>query len=209
MTRSGAHLVIADFNLDGAKRVSDEAAKLSSPEFTVAERVDLASAESLAGAVRRTIQEFGGIDFIVNTAAVYPVPSSGAELSEAEWAKTFQVNVTGTLLARAAEWVFEDQKLPCSLVLTSSANAVVTKKGSEAYDTSKTALNHLIHELAIKLGPTVRVNGIAPATVVARINNVSARSRDAIARQIQDCLLRLGLNGGAATSSLPFMPNAR
>jgi NAD(P)-dependent dehydrogenase (short-subunit alcohol dehydrogenase family) len=53
------------------------------------------------------------------------------------------------------------------MVLTSSANAVVPKKGSEAYDTSKTALNHLIRELSIKLGPHVRVNGIAPATVVA------------------------------------------
>jgi NAD(P)-dependent dehydrogenase (short-subunit alcohol dehydrogenase family) len=53
------------------------------------------------------------------------------------------------------------------MVLTSSANAVVPKKGSEAYDTSKTALNHLIRELAIKLSPYVRVNGIAPATVVA------------------------------------------
>jgi NAD(P)-dependent dehydrogenase (short-subunit alcohol dehydrogenase family) len=53
------------------------------------------------------------------------------------------------------------------MVLTSSANAVVPKKGSEAYDTGKAALNHLIRELSIKLGPTVRVNGIAPATVVA------------------------------------------
>jgi NAD(P)-dependent dehydrogenase (short-subunit alcohol dehydrogenase family) len=53
------------------------------------------------------------------------------------------------------------------MVLTSSANAVVPKKGSEAYDTSKTALNHLIRELAIELSPQVRVNGIAPATVVA------------------------------------------
>jgi NAD(P)-dependent dehydrogenase (short-subunit alcohol dehydrogenase family) len=44
---------------------------------------------------------------------------------------------------------------------------VVPKEGSEAYDTSKTALNHLIRELAIKLSPHVRVNGIAPATVVA------------------------------------------
>jgi NAD(P)-dependent dehydrogenase (short-subunit alcohol dehydrogenase family) len=52
-------------------------------------------------------------------------------------------------------------------VLTSSANAVVPKKGSEAYDISKTALNHLIRELAIRLSPYVRVNGIAPATVVA------------------------------------------
>jgi NAD(P)-dependent dehydrogenase (short-subunit alcohol dehydrogenase family) len=53
------------------------------------------------------------------------------------------------------------------MVLTGSANAVVPKKGSEAYDTSKAALNHLIRELSISLSPIVRVNGIAPATVVA------------------------------------------
>jgi len=76
--------------------------------------------------------------------------------------------VTGNyLLAEQTKWVFEDQNLPVAMVLTSSANAVVPKKGSEAYDTSKTALNHLIRELAIRLSPTVRVNGIAPATVVA------------------------------------------
>jgi len=44
---------------------------------------------------------------------------------------------------------------------------VVSKWGSEAYDSSKAALNHLIRELAVRLGPNVRVNGIAPATVVA------------------------------------------
>jgi NAD(P)-dependent dehydrogenase (short-subunit alcohol dehydrogenase family) len=76
--------------------------------------------------------------------------------------------VTGNyMLARQTEWVFKDQSLPSAMVLTGSANAVVPKKGSEAYDTSKAALNHLVRELSIKLGPLVRVNGIAPATVVA------------------------------------------
>jgi NAD(P)-dependent dehydrogenase (short-subunit alcohol dehydrogenase family) len=51
--------------------------------------------------------------------------------------------------------------------VTTSANAVVSKKGSVAYDTSKAAANHLIRELAIELSPLVRVNGVAPATVVA------------------------------------------
>ena len=51
-------------------------------------------------------------------------------------------------------------------MLTSSANAVVPKHGSEAYDVSKAALSHLIRELSISLAPTVRVNGISPATVV-------------------------------------------
>ena len=51
-------------------------------------------------------------------------------------------------------------------MLTSSANAVVAKHGSEAYDVSKAALSHLVRELAIALAPQVRVNGISPATVV-------------------------------------------
>jgi hypothetical protein len=52
------------------------------------------------------------------------------------------------------------------LVLTTSANAAVAKKGSVAYDVSKAAGNHLVRELAIELAPLVRVNGVAPATVV-------------------------------------------
>jgi NAD(P)-dependent dehydrogenase (short-subunit alcohol dehydrogenase family) len=60
------------------------------------------------------------------------------------------------------------QRLPASIVLTSSANAIVPKYGSEPYDVSKAALNHLIRELAMRFGPMgARVNGIAPATVVA------------------------------------------
>ena len=39
--------------------------------------------------------------------------------------------------------------------------------GSLAYDSSKAALNHLVRELAIELAPLVRVNALAPATVVA------------------------------------------
>jgi len=168
LAKKGAHLVVADFDVEGAKKIAAEAGALGSPEFAAHTAVDLASSQSLAEATRFTILQFGGIDGIVNTAAIYPVPGSDGELSDALWAKTFLVNVTGNyLLARETAWVFSDQNLTASIVLSSSANAVVPKKGSEAYDTSKTALNHLIRELAIKLGPLVRVNGIAPATVVA------------------------------------------
>ena len=168
LARKGAHLVVADFDEPGAQKVADEAGALSSAEFVASTAVDLSSSESLSEAARFTVLRFGGIDVIINTAAIYPVPGPDGELTEAQWAKTFVVNVTGNyLVAQKTRWVFEDQHLPASMVLTSSANAIIAKKGSEAYDSSKTALNHLIHELAIKLGPTVRVNGIAPATVVA------------------------------------------
>ncbi len=168
LARKGAHVVVADFDQQGAKKVAAEASTLSSPEFVAHALVDLRSAASLAEATDFTISQFGGLDIIVNTAAIYPMPGADGELSDSQWIQTFLVNVTGNYhLARQTEWVFKDQGLPAAMVLTSSANAVVPKEGSEAYDASKTALNHLIREVSIKLGPQVRVNGIAPATVVA------------------------------------------
>jgi NAD(P)-dependent dehydrogenase (short-subunit alcohol dehydrogenase family) len=166
--RKGAHVVVADFDEPGARKVAEEIGALASPEFVAPTRVDLGSSASLAETTNFTVSQFGGLDIVVNTAAIYPVPGADGELTEAQWAQTFLVNVTGNyLLAQQTDWVFKDQGLPAAMVLTSSANAVVPKKGSEAYDTSKAALNHLIRELSIKLGPHVRVNGIAPATVVA------------------------------------------
>jgi NAD(P)-dependent dehydrogenase (short-subunit alcohol dehydrogenase family) len=69
-------------------------------------------------------------------------------------------------LCDEAAKVFAVQDLEASIVLTSSANAVVPKRGSEAYDVSKAALSHLVRELAVSLAPKIRVNGISPATVV-------------------------------------------
>ncbi len=88
-------------------------------------------------------------------------------ITDSMWAVTLNVNVTANyILADEADKLFKQQDLPVTLVLTSSANAVVAKKGSEAYDVSKAALSHLVRELAITLAPRVRVNGISPATVV-------------------------------------------
>jgi rhamnose utilization protein RhaD (predicted bifunctional aldolase and dehydrogenase)/NAD(P)-dependent dehydrogenase (short-subunit alcohol dehydrogenase family) len=166
--RKGAHILVADFDEQGASKVVNEAGAIASPEFFAHTRVDLGSSASVAEAAHFTISQFGGLDIVVNTAAIYPVPGGDGELADAQWAQTFLVNVTGNyFLARQTEWIFKDQGLPAAVVLTSSANAVVPKNGSEAYDTSKAALNHLIRELSIRLGPHVRVNGIAPATVVA------------------------------------------
>ena len=168
LARKGAHVIVADLEEHAARKVSDEIGTISSPEFVAATAADLGSSESLASAIDFAVSKFGGLDIIVNTAAIYPVPDAGTDVSDAQWAKTFLVNVTGNyLLARTVEQVIKDQNLPVTMVLTSSANAVVPKKGSEAYDTSKAALSHLIRELAIKLSPRVRVNGVAPATVVA------------------------------------------
>jgi rhamnose utilization protein RhaD (predicted bifunctional aldolase and dehydrogenase)/NAD(P)-dependent dehydrogenase (short-subunit alcohol dehydrogenase family) len=168
LARRGAQVIIADRDEKGAETVAEEVSRISSAEMTMAVSLDITSRESIAKALRETVLRFGGLDVLINTAAIFPVPSSDGKLAEDAWTKTFTINITGNyLLADEARRVFNDQKLPAAIVLTSSANAVVPKHGSEAYDVSKSAVNQLIRELAVGMSPLVRVNGIAPATVVA------------------------------------------
>jgi rhamnose utilization protein RhaD (predicted bifunctional aldolase and dehydrogenase)/NAD(P)-dependent dehydrogenase (short-subunit alcohol dehydrogenase family) len=166
IARRGGHVIVADQNAAGAEAVANEAAALSSKEMVMSAALDLTSRDSIASALHATVERFGGIDAVVNTAAIFPTPAPGTA-TEDVWGRTLHINVTSNyVLAEEAAKILTDQALAASIVLTSSANAVVPKRGSEAYDVSKTAINHLIRELAIGLGPHIRVNGIAPATVI-------------------------------------------
>ena len=112
------------------------------------------------------IDTYGGLDVLINTAALFPSSEDG-QITDKQWEATLALNVTSNfLLVDEASRILRDQNLEASVVLTSSANSVVPKRGSEAYDVSKAALNHLVRELAISLSPKIRVNGISPATVV-------------------------------------------
>jgi len=110
---------------------------------------------------------YGGFDSIIVTAGVFWPSDTTGHIPDDKWAFTFGVNVTGSyIVGDEAAKTWKEQGLQGQLVLTTSANAAVAKKGSIAYDTSKAAANHLVRELAIELAPIVRVNGVAPATVV-------------------------------------------
>jgi rhamnose utilization protein RhaD (predicted bifunctional aldolase and dehydrogenase)/NAD(P)-dependent dehydrogenase (short-subunit alcohol dehydrogenase family) len=167
MATRGGHVVVADANAAAAGDAAREAAALSSTEMVHAIALDLMSRDTIAAAMRSAVLHFGGFDILVNTAAIFPTPEPGTP-PETTWSTTLGINVSSNfVLAQEAARVFEAQKLQASIVLTSSANAVVPKAGSEAYDVSKAAINHLVRELAIGLGPLVRVNAIAPATTIA------------------------------------------
>ena len=162
----GAHVVVADRDQESAARVADEVKAITGKEGAAASPVDIRSRESIREALKQTVGEFGGVDVLVNTAALFPSSPTGV-ISDAQWALTLEVNVTANfLLVEEVGKLFREQGLTASVVLTSSANAVVPKRGSEAYDVSKAALSHLIRELAVSQSPNVRVNGISPATVV-------------------------------------------
>jgi rhamnose utilization protein RhaD (predicted bifunctional aldolase and dehydrogenase)/NAD(P)-dependent dehydrogenase (short-subunit alcohol dehydrogenase family) len=162
----GAHVVVADRDVKGADQTVAAVQASAGKESAIATPVDIRDRESLRESLRQVVKTYGGFDILINTAAIFPAPPDGRVTDEL-WALTLDLNVTANFrLAEEAAAIFREQKLDASVVLTSSANAVVAKRGSEAYDVSKAAVSHLVRELAIALSPDVRVNGISPATVV-------------------------------------------
>ena len=162
----GASVMVADRDGKSAEAVASEIGAMAGRESVGWATIDIRDRKTIQAALKETVRQFGGIDILINTAALFP-SSPDQVISDAQWALTLEVNVTANyLIADEAAKLFCDQALDASVVLTSSANAVVAKRGSEAYDVSKAALSHLVRELAITLSPKVRVNGISPATVV-------------------------------------------
>jgi rhamnose utilization protein RhaD (predicted bifunctional aldolase and dehydrogenase)/NAD(P)-dependent dehydrogenase (short-subunit alcohol dehydrogenase family) len=162
----GAHVVVADRDTKGAEAVANEVKAIAGKEAVSWVSIDIRDRKAIRTALDATVKEFGGIDILINTAAIFPSSPNGV-INDALWALTLEVNVTANhLLTDEARSIFADQGIDASIVLTSSANAVVAKRGSEAYDVSKAALSHLVRELAVSMSPLVRVNGISPATVV-------------------------------------------
>jgi rhamnose utilization protein RhaD (predicted bifunctional aldolase and dehydrogenase)/NAD(P)-dependent dehydrogenase (short-subunit alcohol dehydrogenase family) len=162
----GAHVAVADKDFEAARLVAAEAQKIGGTETAIAIDIDIRDRESIGQALREVVATYGGLDIIVNTAAIFPSSPDGL-IDDGQWGLTLDINVTANhRLIEGAAKILSDQDLAASIVLVSSANAVVPKRGSEAYDVSKAAVNHLVRELAISLAPKIRVNGISPATVV-------------------------------------------
>jgi rhamnulose-1-phosphate aldolase/alcohol dehydrogenase len=175
----GAHVVCADLSKDAADATAAELTGTyglgigvagtgisgCGPALGVA--VDVTDRESVRRLVRDAVHAYGGLDHVVVTAGIFPTPDATGHVSDQMWRTTFDINVMGGyLVADECRAVWEAQELHGSLVLTTSVNAIVAKKGSAAYDASKAAANHLVRTLAVELAPLVRVNGLAPATVV-------------------------------------------
>jgi rhamnulose-1-phosphate aldolase/alcohol dehydrogenase len=177
--KDGAHAVCVDMNKTAAEATAKEITDrygvgigvagtgLSNCGPAVGLSGNITDRASVRAMLNNAALAYGGFDSIAVTAGIFVAPDTTGHIPDDKWALTFAINVTGSyIVADEAAKTWKEQGLRGSLVLTTSANAAVAKKGSLAYDTSKAAANHLTRELAIELAPLVRVNAVAPATVV-------------------------------------------
>ncbi|MDP3069266.1 MAG: bifunctional rhamnulose-1-phosphate aldolase/short-chain dehydrogenase [Opitutaceae bacterium] len=179
LVKEGAHIVCVDMKLETAQATAKEITDKHGLGIGVAgtglsncgPALGLACNITDRASVRAMLDDvalaYGGFDSICVTAGVFWPSDTTGHIPDDKWAFTFGVNVTGSyIVGDEAYKTWKEQGLRGALVLTTSANAAVAKKGSVAYDCSKAAANHLVRELSMELAPLVRVNGVAPATVV-------------------------------------------
>jgi len=179
IVKEGAHVVCVDLKEETAAATAAEITQKHGLGIGVAGSgvsgcglasgfgADITNRGSIRAMLDQVALAYGGFDSICVTAGIFVPSDTSGHIPDDRWELTFKINVTGSyLVGDEAFKTWKEQGLHGNLVLTTSANAVVAKKGSVAYDTSKAAANHLVRELAIELSPLVRVNGVAPATVV-------------------------------------------
>ena len=179
LVKEGAHIVCIDLDEAAAKETTQEiiakygegigvaGSGISNCGPAIGLGCDITNRENVARMFQDVMLAYGGLDAVVVTAGIFVPPDKTGHIEDSLWSRTFSINVTGAyIVADEAHKIFKQQGLRGNIVLTTSANAVVAKKGSLAYDTSKAAANHLVRELAIEMAPLVRVNAVAPATVV-------------------------------------------
>jgi rhamnulose-1-phosphate aldolase/alcohol dehydrogenase len=179
LVKEGAHIVCVDLNKEAAEATAKEieakygvgigvaGTGLSGCGPALGLSANITDRASIRAMLDQVALAYGGFDHICVTAGIFVPSDTTGHIPDDKWALTFNINVTGSyFVGDEAFKTWKEQGLRGNLVLTTSANAAVAKKGSLAYDTSKAAANHLVRELAIELSPLVRVNGVAPATVV-------------------------------------------
>ena len=163
----GAHVVVADRNADGAREVADELVAAHGIRRALAVEVDVTSEAQVDEMFRRTVLEYGGLDFLVASAGL-ATSSSVVETSLDAWELSYAVLARGYFLAgRGAFRVLVEQGRGGSIVFVGSKNALVAGSNAAAYSSAKAAALHLGRCLAEEGGPEgIRVNTVNPDAVI-------------------------------------------
>lgn len=161
LAQAGAAVVMADVKAEAAQQVAASIQAQGGRALAVA--CDVADSASVAAMVEQAVATFGGVDILVNNAAIYPA-RSWTEISEAEWDRVFAVNIKGYYLCARAVYPSMKAQGGGAIINISSITFFLGKWDRLLdYVSTKGAVVGFTKALARELGPEgIRVNCIAP-----------------------------------------------
>lgn len=169
----GAHVVVADINLEGANDVV-ERIKASGAPKAIGVALDVSNPDQVQTAVQKTATEYGRIDVLVNNAAILKAHLV-VDFPLKDWQDVFKVNMEGTFLcSQAAARAMISQGKGGSIINIASASSRKADRKHAAYSSSKAAIVSFTRILALEVGEYgIRVNAILPgATLTGMLEGV-------------------------------------
>ncbi len=159
--REGARVVVVDLAPQAGEEAASQIREAGGEAIFV--RADVSNSGDVRRTVGTVVEAYGGIDVLVNNAAIY-MQGDIEQTSEEEWRKMLDVNLTGPFLcARHCLPVMRGGGGGVIVNVASEAG-LVGIKGQVAYNVTKAALVGLTRSLAVDGAPTVRANCICPGT---------------------------------------------
>lgn len=156
LCEAGVKTVIADINQEAGIALADELGDQVNFFPT-----DITSDEELASLVERVAAELGGLDLLVNLAAVYK--DTGPESSRQDWLDTLNVNVISHVMLVQAARPYLAQSTGAAVVNFGSISASVAQANRWTYPASKAAIHQMTRNMALDLADDgIRVNTVAP-----------------------------------------------
>lgn len=158
----GARVAIVDIDQGRGSRVANEINALN-PGRAISVACDVSSAASVEKMVQTVVQEFGGVDILVNNAA-WTDHKTLFDITEEEWDRVMNVCLRSVwYCTRFAARVMIDQKRKGRIINVASTSGHWGRREATAYTTAKAGVLNLTRSIAVQLAPEgIRVNSISP-----------------------------------------------
>lgn len=208
LAAEGAHVIIADKNVDMANQAVSEIQEAGGKALFI--EVDLADDESVQAAAQEVAEKFSALHILVNNAAI----ARGGKIEDGGWIPNWEPETAIGLRG----WVVITQHLlpllkqeGAAIVNLSSEGGYLGRPGGWVYDAIKSALVSLTKTMAYEfVDYGIRVNAVAPGWVVTEMHfgrapDPAARKKELEETPINSCIMKRRCGPEEIASSIAFL----
>jgi NAD(P)-dependent dehydrogenase (short-subunit alcohol dehydrogenase family) len=161
LAAEGCHILVGDIDLEGAEMTA--ASVRESRSRAVAVKVDVGDRDQVKSMVDRCLSEFGAIDVLVNNAGVGTPYRPFIESTQAEWERSLDTNLKGTMLCTQAVLPHMLARKQGKIVNLASVAGVISVPKGSVYGATKAAIINFSGAIALEVADSgINVNCVAP-----------------------------------------------